>query len=251
MSKRVLITADDGYNSVGVRTLAKLLKKKYSVSIAATLTQQSATGGKMNLRDPLVFGEDVVEGVPALQVNGSPVDTIEVAQGYFKKPFDLVVSGINFGENISYALISSGTFSAAVRAIGVQLAPIGIVMSWQTVSANFLRKHDHNDDLSDFIKYPGEMAVKVVEECLKNNNYNKELVNVNFPNQSTTKMKIVKPSKDITKLWSYPLVIDMEKRLALQPNKLYSSNPETDINTDIGALHAGYITICPLNFLGE
>lgn len=248
-AKRILISGDDGYNSVGTRTLAQLLKKNFDVNIAATLNQQSATGGLLNLKEKMVWGEERVEGVPTLWVDGSPVDAIEVAQGYFKKPFDLVISGINFGENLSYSLVSSGTFSAAVRAIGVNLAPKGIVLSWQTTSENFLIKHKVNDDLSSFIKYPGLIAVELINQCIENNNYTKELVNINFPNKPTKKFKVVNLAKDITRLWKYPLDIDYKRRTAAQPKETYSDELEEDIRTDVGALHKGYITITPIDYL--
>lgn len=249
MRKRILITADDGYNSVGVRTLARLLKNEFDVEIAATLMQQSATGGIINLKDAMSWGEDEVEGVHALWVDGSPVDAIEVAQGFFKKPFDLVVSGINFGENLSYALVSSGTFSAAVRTIGVNLSPNAIVMSWQTVGSNFLINHDKGVDISEFLKYPGGMAIKIIKTVMENNFYGKELINVNFPNNATEKSKLCAPTKDITKLWKYPLIIDREKKTARQPDQLYSDEIGTDKEGDVAALHNGFITITPLNYL--
>ncbi|MBU0998426.1 5'/3'-nucleotidase SurE [Patescibacteria group bacterium] len=247
--KRILITGDDGYNSVGTRTLAHLLKKKYEVNIAATLRQQSGTGGKISLTNNIPWGEEKVEGVSALWVDGSPADAIEVAQGYFKKPFDFVISGINYGENVGYSLVSSGTFSAAVRAIGVQLAPKAIVLSWQTTANNFFIKHKVKDDLSSFLKYPGEMAIKLIEKCINNNCYGKELVNINFPNTPTDKVRIVKPARDITRLWKYPLDIDKKRKFAHQPKETYSRNLETEVETDVGALHKGHITITPLNYL--
>ena len=247
--KSILITGDDGYNSVGVRTLARLLGKKYDVKIAATLNQQSATGGKISLTDKLVWGEETIEDVDALWVDGSPVDAIEVAQGYFDKKFDIVVSGINYGENLSYSLVSSGTFSAAIRAIGVNLADKGIVFSWQTSSNNFEKKHKRSDDISLFLDYPGQEALKITEEIIKNNFYNKELVNVNFPNKPSSNSKLVPISKDITRLWKYPMIIDKNKHIARQSDQTYSDNLETDANTDVGALHAGLITISPINYL--
>lgn len=247
--KSILITGDDGYNSVGVRTLARLLQQNYEVKIAATLNQQSATGGKISLTNKLEWGEEKIEGVDALWVDGSPVDSIELAQGYFEKPFDIVVSGINYGENLSYSLVSSGTFSAAVRAIGVNLAQKAIVFSWQTSGDNFERKHKRSDDISLFLEYPGREALRITEKIIKNDFYGKELVNVNFPNQPSSQSKLIPVSRDITKLWKYPMIIDKDKHTARQSDQTYSDNIETDVNTDVGALHAGLITISPINYL--
>ena len=249
MPKRVLITGDDGYNSVGIRALVELLKDNYSVSVAATLEQQSGMGGKLSLSKEITWGEDIVEGAPALWVDGSPADAMEISQGFFDKPFDFIISGINYGENLSYALVSSGTFSAAIRGIGTKLAPRAIVMSWQTTSDNFLKKHEITHDLTEFLKYPGKEAVKIIDLIIKNNFYGKEIVNVNFPMESCNKYKIAKVSKDITKLWNYPLIIDKSKHIAKHSDAAYSKNLEKDPNVDIGALHNGFITISPIDYL--
>lgn len=246
---KVLLTGDDGYNSVGIRTLAHFLKKDFDLKIAATLKQQSGTGGKMNLKDDIVWDEEIIDGVQALWVDGSPVDAVEVAQAYFDEKFDLVVSGINYGENLTYSLVSSGTFSAAVRAIGVQIAPQAIVMSWQTDSSNFLREHDLGDSLELFIKYPGKIAYQLIHDCIQNDFYDKELVNINFPNKPTTKIKTARIGKNITRHWKYPLIIDKDRKLASFPKETYSENLYKDTGTDVGALHKGYITVTPLSYL--
>jgi 5'-nucleotidase len=249
MIKRILITGDDGYNSVGIRTLARLFKDRYDVQIAATLNQQSATGGKMSLTNDLAWGEEEIEGVPALWVDGSPVDAIEIAKAYYKKPFDLAISGINFGENISYSLVSSGTFSAAVRSIGVKLAPKAIALSWQTTGDKMFIKHESHHDIAHFLEYPGREVVRIVKLIIDNDFYGKELVNVNFPMHPSSEYKIVKVSNDITSLWRYPVELDRVMKRAKKPTSGYSDHLETDITTDIGALHKGFITISPLNYL--
>src|SRR4030043_988938 len=130
-TNRILLTGDDGYNSLGTRVLIHHLKDKYDISVVGTKVQQSGVGGKLTLDRSFKWGLKKVDGIEAIWVDGTPVDAIEFAQGYFKKPFDLVISGINWGENVTPALISSGTFSAAVRALGVKIAGRAIAMSYQ------------------------------------------------------------------------------------------------------------------------
>ena len=57
--KRILVTGDDGYNSLGVRVLAHFLKDKYDLEIVATKTQYRGVGGMFNLR----FGLGVLVNV--------------------------------------------------------------------------------------------------------------------------------------------------------------------------------------------
>ena len=93
--KTILLTGDDGYNALGIRVLAHLLKDNYEVSIIATKTQQSAMGGKLTLSGSFKWGKEKVDGIDAVWVDGTPIDVTEFSQGYFKHKFDLVISGIN------------------------------------------------------------------------------------------------------------------------------------------------------------
>jgi len=130
--KRILLTGDDGYNSLGTRLLIHYLKETYELAIAATRDQQSGVGGHGSFDTRGTWEEVNVDGVPGFWVSGYPVDAVECAQGYFKKKFDIVISGINWGANVSGSVVTSGTIAAALRALFVQLTPQGIAISWQT-----------------------------------------------------------------------------------------------------------------------
>ncbi|OGJ40585.1 MAG: hypothetical protein A2378_01875 [Candidatus Pacebacteria bacterium RIFOXYB1_FULL_44_10] len=127
----ILITGDDGYTSPRTRLLIRLLKDTYDLRVCATNTQQSGVGGYMSIREGGVWGEDAVDGVPALWVDKHPVDAIEVAEMYYQRTFDLVISGVNWGANLGGSVISSGTFAAGYRALHDRLAPHVMVLSWK------------------------------------------------------------------------------------------------------------------------
>jgi 5'-nucleotidase len=249
MRKRILITGDDGYNSIGVRILTRLLKTDYDVCIAATLNQQSSTGGQLSLNKEFKWGEEYIEGVKCLWVDGTPADAIEVAQSYYNDSFDLIVSGINYGENLSYSLVSSGTFSVAVRAIGLKLAPKAIVLSLQTTKNNVFKIHQTTNSLESLMEYPGKKALEVINHIINNDFYNTEIVNVNFPMSPSHKYQLTKVSNDITKLWKHPLEINRDLMTAKSPEIAYSDNIEDSIEIDTGALQKGYISISPINYL--
>ena len=44
--KRILLTGDDGYQSLGTRLVAHVLRENYDLTIAGTVSQQSAVGGE-------------------------------------------------------------------------------------------------------------------------------------------------------------------------------------------------------------
>lgn len=248
--KRILLTGDDSYNGIGLRILTSILKDKYELTIAATLNQQSGIGGAITYTNEQRWGETAVDGVDTVWVDGTPSDVMEFAQGYYEKPFDLVISGINWGLNTGYALISSGTFSAAVRCIGVGLTPKAIVMSMSSPTDDWKRKHSENDDLTPFLDYPGKIAREIIDLCIENNNWDKTFVNVNFPKNPITKYKMTKVDKDITKCFKYPLEIDKEMKTFKYPKQLLADKKdrERDITLDAGALNNGYISISPFDF---
>jgi 5'-nucleotidase len=242
--KRILLTGDDGYNSIGTRLLVRALKDTCELSIAATKNQQSGVGGKLSLATGGRWGEAVVDGVPAFWVEGTPGDVMECAQGYYTKPFDLVISGVNLGANASTALISSGTYCAAVRALGVSLAPKALVMSWDTPPAFWQKDHDASEDISSYFSYPGDVLRPLIETALTNDLWGVRMLNINLPKKPTRALRFTKVLKDMTKYFDYPITVDMEThRFSYQTRPI--NVQVSDLKYDVAAIAQGYISITP------
>ena len=248
--KRILLTGDDGYNSIGTRLLIRALKDKYDLRIAATKTQQSGVGGKISMSGEHAWGEEVVDGVPAIWVDGTPCDAAEVAQGYFSEPFDLVISGMNLGPNVSSAIISSGTYSAAVRSLGVNLAPRAMAISWDASPEFWLHAGNLVEDISKHTEYPGGVLGPIVEKCIEQEFWGVNLLNVNVPKVPTNKVRFCKIQKDVTKYFSYPISINRDEKTFtyVRPGVSQFNIQETNPRYDVAALEAGYITITPCAF---
>ena len=147
--KNILITSDDGYNAMGVRVLASLLKNKYNLKITGTLDQMSGVGGKLSLKGGS-FGITEVDGVEALYVDGTPVDAVEVANSYYPDRFDLVLSGINWGQNTGGSVVSSGTVSVALRALVIGITERAIALSWRLPGEHWTKRHNGDESISDY-----------------------------------------------------------------------------------------------------
>ncbi len=242
--QRILLTGDDGYNSIGTRLLIRALKDKYDLRIAATKTQQSGVGGKLSLKSGGTWGEDVVDGVPAFWVDGTPADVMECAQAYYEEPFDLLISGVNMGPNASTAVISSGTVGAAIRGLGVGVAPHSIAISWDAPVEFWLKDHNHSEDISEYFAYPGDTLGSLIEFCLQNQMWDVNFLNVNIPVRHTKEVRFTKFLKDITRYFSYPITVDRETHTFS-----YQGNPfniqEKHLRYDVAALEQGYISITP------
>ncbi len=133
MAFPILLTNDDGIDSPGIQELAASLNGRgHPVVVLAPLTEQSAVGMKLTLRDDMAFHEhaEIAEKIRiddetplrVFSLDGSPCDCIIVAiDGGLKSrapeidPW-LCISGINRGPNLSVDVLHSGTVSAAREA---------------------------------------------------------------------------------------------------------------------------------------
>jgi len=118
---QILVTNDDGVGAPGINATVKALTAlpDTKVTVVAPLTNQSGTGAKVTARTLTVTNATTASGYPAKAVAGYPADTIIWAiddHGISQRP-SLVVSGINFGQNIGPLATLSGTVGAAETAL--------------------------------------------------------------------------------------------------------------------------------------
>ncbi len=116
---RFLLTNDDGIYAQGLAAIKQELEKIGDVVVIAPVTEQSAVGHAITLSDPLKVipihrsGEFYGYGI-----TGSPADCVKLGvSNIMDQPPDVVVSGINRGENVGINVLYSGTVSAATEAL--------------------------------------------------------------------------------------------------------------------------------------
>jgi 5'-nucleotidase len=114
---RVLVTNDDGVHAPGIDALVQALRAvpQVSVTVVAPATNQSGTAEKTTGGKLTVDSTTTASGYPATAVHGYPADTIVWAiddHGVAQRP-DVVLSGVNNGQNIGFAVDLSGTVGAA------------------------------------------------------------------------------------------------------------------------------------------
>lgn len=119
---RALITNDDGVESAGLHSLARVAREQgLDVVVAAPLAEASGSSAAITATEE--EGRVVVEerslpglaGVAAYGVAASPAFIALIAtRGAFGPPPDLVLSGINRGANTGHAVLHSGTVGAAL-----------------------------------------------------------------------------------------------------------------------------------------
>ena len=127
---RILLTNDDGIDSVGLHLLARAMCEHGDVVVVAPDREFSGAGaavGALHLIQPEVHRVSL-EGVDeAWTVSGPPALCVMFARlGAFGEPFDLVVSGVNPGANVGRAVYHSGTVGAALTARNGNISGVAI-----------------------------------------------------------------------------------------------------------------------------
>ena len=169
MSRRILITNDDGIGADGIRKLAEIARGFGEVTVIAPDAQRSASSHHCVFNRPLMlkayrFG---LRGVEAFTLDGTPADCARVGifAGSDRKP-DIVLSGINHGYNISSDIQYSGTVGAALEA-----AFLGV----RAIAVSYGNPEFRATDIVD--RYLPELLAEFMEKPLPSN----QIWNINIP----------------------------------------------------------------------
>ena len=154
----ILLTNDDGYEAYGINLLARLLSKYGDVYVVAPKTVMSAKSVSIILSHPISV-EKVNDHLYVL--DATPADCVAFGLSSLDIKFDLVVSGINHGHNISYDTMYSGTIGACLQALTYRVPAIAFSC-------------EHNFEIVEkYFDRVFEFAQKELSE--------QYLLNINFP----------------------------------------------------------------------
>jgi len=144
----ILLTNDDGIRSPGLWAAAEALSALGFVTVVAPREQQSGSGRSMPLASDGAIVEEMVEVAgkkwTVFSVGGSPAQAVQHAIfEIMPRPPDLVVAGINYGENVTTSVTISGTVGAALEAAASGVAALAISLETE---ARFHLTHDQEID---------------------------------------------------------------------------------------------------------
>ncbi len=234
---KILVTNDDGIFAPGLSALYRELRHVGEVAVVAPDTEQSAVGHAISLSHPLRVKEVLLPGgVRGWSVTGTPADCVKIALAeLLNGPPDLVVSGINLGPNVGINVLYSGTVSAATEAVILGIR--GIAFSLDTYRQ------------ADFC-LPARLARRLVSALAGWSAWPpKVCLNVNLPARPEEEILGIR----ITRQDTGRLVEHFERRVDPRERVYYwlaeiNERQELDLDTDYGALQAGYISITPISF---
>lgn len=164
----ILLTNDDGIHSPGLLAVAEAVCDLGELLIVAPATQQSGMGRST---PPIVNGAITKERlevqcrtVLAYSLTGSPAQTVIYAVlGLAPRRPDLVISGINHGENPGTCATSSGTIGAALQAAEFGIPALAVSLE---TDRQFHYQHGENVDWRTAAQFTRKMADTVLRSQL-------------------------------------------------------------------------------------
>ncbi len=234
---RILITNDDGVHAHGLKVLEGIARKLGGeVYVVAPESDQSGVAHSLSLNNPLRLR---AVGPQHFAVQGTPTDCVimGVRRLFVDARPDLILSGVNRGQNVAEDVTYSGTIAAAME--GALLGIPSIALSQSYGGARDRVEWDCAETLGPW----------VVERILAAGVPEGMLVNVNFPACAAAKatgFAVTRQGRRDTELMQIeerrdgrviPYYWLMFKRGGFEPG----------VGTDIEALAAGKVSITPLN----
>ncbi|MCK6486072.1 MAG: 5'/3'-nucleotidase SurE [Phycisphaerae bacterium] len=232
---RILLTNDDGILAPGLAAMYRRLTALGHVDVVAPESGQSAAAHSITVRYPIMSRQVHVGGeFHGYSVEGSPADCVKLAiHALLDAPPDLVVSGINAGENVGIHVLYSGTVAAAAE---------GALQGCRAIAVSL----EYADEL-DFDR-AAEHAIAVIRDVLDNGLAPGELVSINIPALRPGWPRGVRVAGQSTARLSETF----ERRNDPQGRPYYwlSGNLLRDVqetaDTDLRAVREGYIAVTPL-----
>jgi 5'-nucleotidase len=236
----VLVGNDDGIESPGLEAIATIIAADpaYRVTVVAPKHQQSVSGhGLVTRREIEVVERDAIAGSPAWAVDATPATVARVALTALlvDDPPDLIVSGINRGENDGLGVWTSGTIAVAREGAlaGIPAVAVSLQLNWDDPQPNF----------EVAAKWAKPVIDAVRDEGLPADVY----LNVNVPRDPTAirGYRVAQMGLDRSEDARYVL-----SRADSDGSRWYTSRwrppKDTEPGRDSHVLDAGWVTIVPL-----
>lgn len=226
----ILISNDDGVHAQGIGVLTELMRLLGDVVVVAPDGQRS--GASCSITSGGVVHLSLLDETPGLTVyscSGTPTDCVKLAleKVVARKP-DLVVSGINHGDNASVSTHYSGTMGAVFEACMKGVPAVGYS----------LRTRDKECDFAPYREVVLDVARHVLEHGLEQD----VCLNVNFPQVAAVKgTRVCRMARG---LWHTEWMECEEQRRYRMTGTFTNLEPEAE-DTDYWALDHGMAAVTP------
>ncbi|MEM0985600.1 MAG: 5'/3'-nucleotidase SurE [Pseudomonadota bacterium] len=234
---KILLTNDDGIHAPGLKVLETIARSvSDDITIVAPEVEQSGKARAVTLTEPVRVRH---LNATTHAISGTPTDCVLLAmRDLMDSPPDLILSGVNKGQNIAEDTTYSGTIAAAM--FGMQHKIPSVAFSQ---SQNFRHRGS----------CPWETAAafgpQVLKQLLEHGWPDDVVINVNFPDREPGDVAGIQMTRQG---FRDEQIIRTEQREDLRGNDYYwigyrgtLSNP--DDGTDLKAIYGGYVSVSPLH----
>jgi 5'-nucleotidase len=231
---KILLTNDDGIYAPGIAAIAKTLTKIADVTVVAPDSERSAVSHAITLAHPIwVKKVNRDKKFFGYSISGTPADCVKFGiDVILKSKPDLVISGINLGDNDGCSVFYSGTVAGARE--GALLGIPSMAVSLATFS---------NPDFT----YAAKLAVKLAQKIFLRKLPCETFLNVNVPNLPKSRLRGI----CVTRQGMTPIHGKFHKRFDPNSREYYWMTGEIprhkkDLSVDTYALSQGYVTVTPV-----
>jgi 5'-nucleotidase len=236
---RILLTNDDGIHAEGLQSLERIARVlSDDIWICAPEYEQSGAGRALTLSDPIRVRRIEPR---RFAVEGTPTDCVAMAvQQLIEGPApDLVLSGVNRGQNLAEDVTLSGTVAGAIEGMALGIASISLSQAM----AYF------HDDVVAHWETAEAFGPGIVRRLLEIGWPRDVIMNVNFPAiapESVTAVEVTRQGFRDSHMRR------MEKRTDLRGRDYYwtgfTIKPSSPAEgTDLKAVYEGRISVTPLH----
>lgn len=239
MIKRILLVNDDGINAEGLAVserIANLLCD--DVWVCAPNVERSGASSCISFSDPIKMEP---KGEKRFAINGTPVDCVMIALTHLMadNPPDLIISGVNRGQNIAEDLMYSGTVGAAMQGLVSGYFSIALSQAFGISSAGKIKMNWQTAE---------HFAPDIIRTLAET--HTEGAFNINFPDRGIDEVEGAVFTYQGRR--EFPL-LQMEERLDPHHRPYYWMGfnrhlfvPEK--GSDIHTIYGGKISITPLKF---
>lgn len=229
----ILISNDDGYQAKGINSLIDMVADMGDVIVCAPDSARSGFACAFSATTPLRLKQQSKrEGVEIWSCNGTPVDCVKMALARIcPRTPDIVIGGINHGDNASVNTHYSGTMGVTMEGCMKYIPSVAFSLC------------DYNED-ADF--EPLRAVVRSITQRLLSEGLPKGIcLNVNFP--KAKEFKGVRVCRMAWGTWFNETVMCHHPRnydYYWMVGEYRNDEPEAE-DTDNWAINNGYVAITP------
>lgn len=180
----ILLTNDDGIQSLGLFTLKKRIERLGDVLVVAPKDERSGVGKALTTEQIRLTETHLADGSKAYATTGTPADAFLLATNkIMKHPPDLLMAGINLGPNLGIDdLLNSGTLGAALEAAIHKVPAIAVSYCIEEITE---QQEEKRRVTKKELELPATLAEKTANYVLKNGMpQDIDIISINVPEKA-------------------------------------------------------------------